>query len=67
MSVNRFGAAGRAASPDQQSALSFDRLVYHGDNLTDSGALFAALSAVAFFGIPLSALGYAEQCSNGTV
>ena len=47
--------------------LSFDRLVYFGDSLTDSGAFFEASSAVAFFGIPPVAAGYDGQFSDGDV
>ena len=47
--------------------LDFDRLVYFGDSLTDSGNLFEATSAVAFFGLPPEAAGYAQQFSNGNV
>lgn len=47
--------------------LSFDRIAYFGDSLTDSDEFFRASSAVAFFGIPLAALGYAGQFSNGPV
>lgn len=47
--------------------LAFDRLAYFGDSLTDSDEFFNASAAVAFFGFPLSAVGYAEQFSNGPV
>ncbi|MEM7189908.1 MAG: SGNH/GDSL hydrolase family protein [Pseudomonadota bacterium] len=46
---------------------NFDSIAYFGDSLTDSDEFFRASSAVAFFGIPLSALGYAQQFSNGPV
>ena len=47
--------------------LAFDRLAYFGDSLTDSDEFFNASSAVAFVGLPLTALGYAQQFSNGDV
>lgn len=47
--------------------LGFDRIFYFGDSLTDSDEIFAASSAVAFFGIPPLAAGYAGQFSNGDV
>ncbi|MEM7546438.1 MAG: SGNH/GDSL hydrolase family protein [Pseudomonadota bacterium] len=49
------------------NATGFDRIVYLGDSLTDNGGLFAASSAVGFFGIPPLAAGYAGQFSNGAV
>ncbi|MEM7524382.1 MAG: SGNH/GDSL hydrolase family protein, partial [Pseudomonadota bacterium] len=50
-----------------ETDLNFDRIVYFGDSLTDGGGFFAASSAVALFGIPPTAAGYAEQFSNGPV
>ena len=47
--------------------IGFERIVYLGDSLTDSGGLFAATSAVAFIGVPPLAAGYAMQFSNGAV
>lgn len=49
------------------TTLGFDRIYYFGDSLTDSDEIFAASSAVAFFGIPPLAAGYAGQFSNGDV
>ena len=46
---------------------NFDELVYFGDSLTDSAGFFPASEAVAFFGIPPTAAGYAGQFSNGPV
>ncbi|MEM6663590.1 MAG: SGNH/GDSL hydrolase family protein, partial [Pseudomonadota bacterium] len=47
--------------------LNFNQITYFGDSLTDSDEFFRASSAVAFFGIPLTALGYAGKFSNGPV
>ncbi|MEL7464936.1 MAG: SGNH/GDSL hydrolase family protein [Pseudomonadota bacterium] len=47
--------------------LGFERIAYFGDSLTDSDEFFAASSAVAFFGLPPTAAGYAGQFSNGDV
>lgn len=49
------------------SELGFDRLVYFGDSLTDSGGFFDASSKVAIFGVPPVLAGYAGQFSNGPV
>ena len=48
-------------------SVDFDRLVYFGDSLTDSDEFFNASAAVALFGIPPTANGYAGQFSNGPV
>lgn len=63
------GGVGGTQNPknDAGDGLGFDRIVYFGDSLTDSDEFFAASSAVAFVGIPLTALGYAGQFSNGPV
>ncbi|MEL6794523.1 MAG: SGNH/GDSL hydrolase family protein, partial [Pseudomonadota bacterium] len=47
--------------------LGYERIAYFGDSLTDSDEFFAASSAVAFFGLPPTAAGYAGQFSNGDV
>lgn len=47
--------------------LGFDRIVYFGDSLTDSDEFFSASSAVAVFGLPPLAAGYAGRFSNGAV
>lgn len=49
------------------SALSFDRLVFFGDSLTDTGGTFDLSSQNLVVPLPPESLGYAQRFSNGEV
>ncbi|HHP7232392.1 MAG TPA: SGNH/GDSL hydrolase family protein [Xenococcaceae cyanobacterium] len=49
------------------SSLSFDRLVFFGDSLTDTGGTFELSSQNLVVPLPPESLGYAQRFSNGEV
>lgn len=48
-------------------SFDFDRIVYFGDSLTETGAIFAVTSGALITPFPLQSAGYAMQFSNGPV
>ncbi|MEM9794586.1 MAG: hypothetical protein AAF848_16720, partial [Pseudomonadota bacterium] len=49
------------------SDVTFERVVYFGDSLTDQGISFALTDQVLFLGVPFQAAGYSEWYSDGPV
>ncbi|MGF1514436.1 MAG: SGNH/GDSL hydrolase family protein, partial [Elainellaceae cyanobacterium] len=49
------------------SSLSFDRLVFFGDSLTDAGNIFELSSQNLIVPVPPESLGYAQRFSNGEI